>query len=241
VSDTSPQPGQPAAGEYRDGFGGAVGSRAWSRRFGRLQVAERWLAQCRSARFGAWLARAFGFGFAMMALSAARPLPEASVAVLRLALITLSWCVGLAAVSLAGPALERWLVGARGLLENHGIQPALLRAERPLLLVYWSIRKLGILVALVVVACLVGTRDPAQSGHLLALAAGALVYLVALGGGLGVAAHLCERLGGSRGQSLLLGVLLLPELVSPAWPELPTLIASYSSLLDLCLGLGSFS
>jgi hypothetical protein len=232
---------QPPRGALGDGFGAAFGARAWSRRFGRLQVAERWLAQCRCARVGAWFARACGLGFAMMALSAARPMPETSVALLRLALMTLSWCVGLAALSLAGPALERWFVGARGLLENHGIQPAVLRAERPLMLVYWCVRKLGVLVGLVLVACLVGTRDPGQSAHLLALGAGALVYLAALGGGLGVIAHLCERLGGSRGQSLLFGVLLVPELISPAWPELPTVIASYSKLLDLCLGLGSLS
>jgi hypothetical protein len=36
---------------------------------------------------------------------------------------------------------------------------------------------------------------------------------------------------------LLLGVVLLPELISPAWPELPTLIGSYGELLNLCLGL----
>jgi hypothetical protein len=217
------------------------GGLALNRRLGRLQVAERWLGQCLGARAGAWLARALGFGFAMTALSAARPLPEASTAVLRLALIPLSWCVGLAALSLAGPALERWLSAGRGLLGNRGIRLEELRAERPLLLAYWAVRKLGVLVGLVLVACIVGTRDPSQSGHLLALAAGSLAYLAALGGGLGLIALLCGRFGGARGRSLLLGVLFVPELVSPAWPELPTVIGGYASLLDICLGLGGLS
>lgn len=168
-------------------------------------------------------------------------MPEAGVALLRLSLVALSWCMGLAALSLAGPALDRWLAGARGLLENHGLQPAALRAERPLLLIFWGLRKLALPVGLVVAACLVGSRDPGQSARLLALGGGALLYLAALGGGLGVLAHLCERLGSGRGQSLLLGVLLIPELVAPAWPELPTVVASFSSLLDICLGLGSRS
>jgi hypothetical protein len=241
VSAAQPQPVEPLPGPLGEGFAGGGDARVWSRQLGRLQVSARWLDQCRGARVAAWLARACGLGFAITALSTARLLPEASTAVLRLALVVLSWCLGLAALSLAGPALERWLMAGRGLLENRGISPASLRAERPLLLAYWSVRKLGVLVGLVVVACLVGTRDPGQSARLLALAAGALVYLAALGGGLGLIAHLCGRLGGARGQSLLLGVLLVPELLAPVWPELPTVIASYASLLDVCLGLGSGS
>lgn len=229
-------PGPALAAALGGGVGGTLGVH---RRLGRLRVTERWLARCRGARLGAWLGRAAGFGFAVTALTAARPLPDASIAVLRLALVALSWCAGFAALSLAGPGFARGLLEGRGLLQNHGIQPAALRAERPLLLAYWSLRKLGPLVGLVLLGCLVGARDPGQSLRLLGLGAGALVYLAALGAGLGLCAHLCERLGSGRGQSLLLGVLLLPELVSPAWPELPTVIASYASLLDICLGLGA--
>src|SRR5690606_7348631 len=99
-------------------------------------------------------------------------------------------------------------------------------------------RKLAPLALLVLAACAVVSDDAAHSARLPALAGGALVYLAALGAGLGAVAHVCHEIGGARGRAWLAGVVLLPELVAPAWPELPTLVKSYGALLDLCLGLG---
>lgn len=209
-----------------------------ARRLGRLRVSGRWLDQCLGARAGAWLARTLGLAFAVTALTLARPLPDAAVAVLRLSLVALSWCVALPALSLAGPALERSLADGRGLFESRGIALGSLRAERPLLLLRWALRQLGVLVALVLAACVVSTDEAWRASRLLALAVGAGVYLVALGAGAGVIAHGCHELGKARGRALLTGVVLVPELLAPAWPELPTLVRSYAALLDACLGLG---
>jgi hypothetical protein len=207
--------------------------------FGRLRVGGRWLDQCLGARAGAWFARTIGIGFAVTALSLARPLPDAAIAFVRLALVALSWCAGLAALSLAGPALERSLDTGRGLFESRGIPLAAVRAERTLWLVRWTLRQLVVLVLLVIAACAVATEDPVQTARLLGLALGSSVYLVVLGAALGAVAHVCHELGGERGRAWLLGVVLLPEFVAPAWPELPTLARSLAALLNLCLGLGA--
>jgi hypothetical protein len=202
-------------------------------------VGGRWLDQCLGARAGAWFARTIGLGFAVTALSLARPLPDAAIAFVRLALVALSWCAGLAALSLAGPALERSLDAGRGLFESRGIPLAAVRAERTFWLVRWTLRQLVVLVLLVIAACAVATDDPVHTGRLLGLALGSSVYLVVLGAALGAVAHVCHELGGERGRAWLLGVVLLPELVAPAWPELPTLARSLAALLNLCLGLGA--
>lgn len=206
---------------------------------GRLRVGGRWLDQCLGARSGAWLARTVGLGFALSALSLARPLPDSAIAFLRLSLVALSWCAGLAALSLAGPTLERALDAGRGLYESRGISLESVRAERPFLLLRWTLQKLGVLVLLVLAACAVATDDPLQTSRLIGLAAGAGVYLAVLGAGLGAVAHVCHELGRERGRAWLTGVVLLPEFVAPAWPELPTLVKSYAALLNLCLGLGA--
>jgi hypothetical protein len=237
VQALDPQPGNPTAEGRAPDF--RAPTRAELRRvLGRLRVGGRWLDQCLGARAGAWFGRGLGLSFGMMALFMARPLPESASAVLRLLLMSLSWCTGLAALSLAGPALERSLDAGRALIESRGVTLAALRADRPLVLALWNLRKLGLPFAFVLGACVVATPDPWRAVQLLGLAAGAGVYLAALGAGLGVVAWLCHALGGTRGQSLLFYAVLVPELVSPAWPELPTLVKAYASLLDACLGLG---
>jgi hypothetical protein len=203
-----------------------------------MRVGRRWLDQCLGARAGAWFARGLGLSFGMMALFLARPLPEAASAVLRLALVSLSWCTGLAALSLAGAALERSLDAGRGLLDSRGITLATVRRDRPFVLAFWNLRRLTPPIALVLGACVVGTTDPWRAAQLFGLAAGALIYVAALGVGLGAVAHLCHVLGGARGQSLLFLAVVVPEIISPAWPELPTLGRVYAQLLDACLGLG---
>jgi hypothetical protein len=232
-----PEPGSAASGALA--FGRARFTREeLARAFARLRLAQRWLGRCWGARAGAWLARGYGLTFVVLAAYTARPYPELSRAVLRLALVTFSWCAGLAAVSLAGPGPEQHLAEARGLLASRAIDLDSLRAQRPLVLLLWALQKLGLLALCVVLAYLLGTADAWSTARLFGLAIGALVYLTALGLGLGAVAWCCERLGGGRGRALFIGVVLLPELVSPAWPDLPTLVAFYARLLDACLGLG---
>jgi hypothetical protein len=239
VQRLDPQPEGDAPARALGGPGPELSWLHLRRWFGRLRVGGRWLDQCLGARAGAWLARSIGLGFAVTALSLARPLPDAAIAFVRLSLVALSWCAGLAALSLAGPALERALDAGRGLFEGRGIPLGAVRAERPLLLVRWTLRQLVLLVLLVIAACAVATDDAVHTARLIGLAAGASVYLAALGAGLGAVAHVCHELGGARGRAWLVGVVLLPELVAPAWPELPTLARSFGALLNLCLGLGA--
>jgi hypothetical protein len=238
VQVLDPQPEREAGVRAQRVPAAGLAGRQLQRSLGRLRVGARFLDACLGARSGAWLARTLGLGFAVTALSLARPLPDATLALLRMSLVALSWCVGLPALSLAGPTLEQSLVSGRGLLASRGIDLEAMRADRPLLLALWTLRKVAVVALLVLAACAVATSDPWRSARLLGLAGGALVYLTALGAGLGVVAGLCHALGGARGKGLLLGVVLLPELVAPAWPELPTLVGSYAALLDLCLGLG---
>jgi hypothetical protein len=210
-----------------------------ARRLGQLHVGRRWLDRCLGARAGSWLARANGFGFGLMALLTSRPLPEARAAVLRLALVAFSWSAGLAALSLAGAGPERWQAEGRALLEARGLPEDDFRAERPFVLARWCLERLGWPVLLVVLGCLAGSPEPWRVAESVGLGLGALCYVTTLGLGLGVVAFLCERLGSGRGQSLLLSALVLPELIAPAWPELPTLATTYGHWLDLCLGLGT--
>jgi hypothetical protein len=237
VQAFDPEPGVPTSGVLT--LGHPPGSRhALSRGLGRLRLGQRWLSRCWGARAGAWLARGYGLTFVVLAAYTARPYPELSRAVLRLSLVTLSWCAGLGALSLAGPGPERHLEEARGLLATRAIDAARLRAERPLVFVLWTLEKLAVLALCVVLAYVLATADAGQTARALGLAVGALAYMTALGLGLGAAAWGCERLGGARGRGLFIGVILLPELISPAWPELPTIVSFYAHLLDACLGLG---
>lgn len=212
---------------------------ALARQLGQLHVGRRWLDRGLGARAGTWLARANGFGFGVMALVTSRPLPEARSAVLRLALIAFSWSAGLAALSLAGAGPERWQAEGRGLLEARGVRDDRFRAQRAFVLARWCLERLGPPLLLVVAGCLAGSPVPWRAAESIGLGLGALCYVTTLGLGLGVVAFLCERLGSGRGQSLLISAVLLPELIAPAWPELPTLTNAYGRWLDLCLGLGT--
>lgn len=232
-----PQPGSDASARALAGPGLELSWLVMRRWFGRLRVSGRWLDQCLGARSGAWLGRTIGIGFAATALSVAR-LPDGALALVRMSLLALSWCVGLAALSLAGPTLERSIEAGRGLFESRGVSLGAMRAERPFLLLRWTLRKLVALELLVLVACAVVSEEAGRASRLLGLAGGSVVYLAALGAGLGAVAHVCREIGGERGRTWLVGAVLLPEFVAPALPELPTLVRSYAALLDLCLGLG---
>jgi len=210
---------------------------AWRRRLATLRISQRALGQCFGARVGLWLARGAGISFMLLALYTSAFAPRALDAVLRLALLFLSACAGLGAVSAAGPGPERILESGRGLLEMRAISLAQLQAGRPLAVALWIVRQIGFVVLMVAIAGVALTPEPRGLWHGLALAAGALSYVVLLAAGLALLAELCHALGRSRGQALFWGLILLPQLLSPAWPELPSVSSGYVRLLDRCLGL----
>jgi hypothetical protein len=213
------------------------GPAALARQLAILRISQRALGQCLGARSGLWLTRSAGLGFVIAAAYAARPVPGALDALLRLLLVIASWCIGLGALSAAGPGPDQILEGGRGLFESRGVSLERLQRGRALAVALWITRQAGMVTLLVLLAALALTREPAIAARLLGLSWGVAAYLLLLGGGLGLLAQLCHRLGQSRGQLLFLGVIVLPQLLSPAWPALPTLTSGYAQLLDRCLGL----
>lgn len=214
-----------------------TGPAALARQLAILRISQHALGQCFGARSGVWLTRSAGLGFVIAAAYAARPVPGALDALLRLLLVIASWCIGLGALSAAGPGPDRILESGRGLFEARGVSLQLLQRGRALAVALWIARQVGIVTLLVVAAALALTHEPAIAARLLGLSWGVAAYLLLLGGGLGLLAQLCYRLGHSRGQLLFLGLIVLPQLLSPAWPALPTLASGYGRLLDGCLGL----
>jgi hypothetical protein len=220
---------------------GAARRRGWlelssSRRsWAALVVGGHVFGRCLGARSCAWLARTVALGFAGAAVFAAESLPETLDVVFRWTLIILSWCGGLAALCAAGPAPDRVLEAARGLFEGRAISLARLRKERPVVVALWLLRQLGMPALGVLLACLLLSRRPGSVLHFLQLGVGGFFYLLALAMGLALLAAAAQLLGRARGKALLLGLVFVPELVTPAWPEVPTVASSYASLLNLCL------
>lgn len=212
---------------------------ALRRWLGRVRVGERVLGQCLGARSGLWLARLLTLGFALTAFYTARPIPELRAGIVRLLLAMLSWCAGLAALSAAGPHPERLMVAGRGLFEDRGIALAAISDDRPFSLALWTLRHLGALAMVVLIASFAAANERGPLGSLLGFTLGVWLYLAALGFGLGALARLCQVLAGSRSQTLLAAVVLIPELLAPAWPELPTVAGGYAQLLRACLGVGA--
>ncbi len=202
-----------------------------------LRIRSRLLGQCTGARFGVWLARLNAFSFFLAAVYAARSLPVAIEAIARLSLIGLSWCAGLAALSAAGPGPERLLLAGRGLFATRAIGSAEAGVERPLTLAFWICRHIGVLALIVLVPPAVLANSPGALVASLQYALGSAVYVLGLAVGLGGLASACRALGQSNGQVHLLAVMGLPELLAPAFPELPTVGKFYGHLLDACLRL----
>lgn len=209
----------------------------WRRYLATLSVTQHALSQCFAARAGLWLARSIGVSFALAGLYVAGLAPGGVDAVLRLALISLSWCAGLAALSAAGPTVDRALEAGRGLLETRALELDAVVRQRPLAVALWLLRRIGSLALLVVVASVALTRAPGGVLAALRLTVGAAGYLVLLAAGLALLAELCRIIARQRGQVLFVAVAFLPQLFAPAWPELPTVISSYDGLLDRCLRL----
>jgi hypothetical protein len=207
----------------------------WRRQLATLRIVQRALGQCWGARACLWLSRLVAVSFVLAALYVSRLAPTATSAILRMALLALSACAELAAFSAAGPAPDRFLDAGRGLLAARAVPVEQLRGARPLAVALWIMRHVGFAALLIAIACLGLVSEPRGAAHALALAAGALGYVVLLAGGLALLAQLCHVLGRARGQLLFLGLVFLPPLLSPAWPELPTVEAGYQRLLDRCL------
>jgi hypothetical protein len=220
-------------------FPGESPWRAARRWRAQLRVGEQALGECLGARACVWFSRTTALGFAGAALFAAQPLPGTLDVILRMALLTLSWCAGLAALSAAGPAPELMLHAGRGLWLNRGMSWASLRAEQPFASALWILRHIGAATLLVGAVCVGASSELGLAAQLFGVTLGALGYVVALAVGLAVLAHLCHLLGQTRGRALLLAVVFIPELIAPVWPSLPTLISNYSHLLDACLSVGA--
>jgi hypothetical protein len=171
----------------------------------------------------------------LAALYVGKLAPSASDAILRMALLALSVCAELAAFSAAGPAPDRILDAGRGLLESRAVPLQQLYRARPFAVGLWIVRHVGFSALVVALAGVGLASEPRPAAHAFALAAGAVSYVLLLAGGLALLAQLCHVLGRARGQALFLGLVLLPPLLSPAWPELPTLEGGYQRLLDRCL------
>lgn len=237
VSAPEPLAVPPRSGPAPQPSADPLGRADWRRWLATLSVAQHALGQGFAARVGLWLARGIGLSFVLAGLYVAGLAPAAADAVLRMALLSLSWCAGLAALSAAGPTVDRALEGGRGLLETRAVELGSVQRQRPLAVALWLLRRIGSIALLVVAACLAFTRAAGGVGPALRLAAGAAGYVVLLAAGLALLAELCRVVGRQRGQVLFLAVAFLPQLFAPAWPELPTVISGYDALLDRCLRL----
>ena len=233
---------QPASRSPRSDAGGSARFHslgvALRRRACVWRASRRALETCTGAQLGLWLSRAASVPFAIAGLYTARPLAEAIDAIASMALSTFSVFAVLPALSAAGSGHAAALERGSGLFVSRGITLSTLRAERWLGVAAWVVVHLLPLALLVLTGCALapGGRRAVQ---LAALVVGVSVYTLALGVGLGALAQLCHKLGHARGQSLLFGVIIVPELLSPAWPSLPTFSSIYSELLDACLELGA--
>lgn len=200
---------------------------------------SRWaLEQCSGARAGLWLARLAALPFAVFTFYTTRPLGEVIDAVARVACIMFSWCAGLAALSAAGPAQLQALRQLEGMFVARAVPTSIAYDERAVSVATWTWRHMAPLGLLVVSASAVGP-EPWRATQLAGLGVGVLAYFLVLGAGLALLAHVCQRLTRSRGQSLLLALVFVPEVLAPAWPELPTVPRTYASILDACLALGA--
>jgi hypothetical protein len=226
---TAPGTGRAPAGPGEDR---AVELRRW---LATLRVNQRILGQCFGARSCAWLSRAAALGFAITAIYATRPLPGTLDSIVRLSLVSLSWCAGLAALSGAGLAPSRAIDAGRGLFLARGVSPERIQARQHVAVAVWIWRHVGLMALVVMAVCAGLTPEPHRAARLASLALGGCVYLLVLGVTLGILSHLCHAAGRSRGQLLLVGLVLVPEILAPAWPTLPTVSSNYGHLLDACL------
>ncbi len=201
------------------------------------RASRRALETCTGARAGLWFARTACVPFAVAGLYGARPLAEAIDAILAMSLAVFSVFAVCAALSAAGTTHTAALEQSRGLFIPRGIAMSTVRAERWLGVAAWVVVHLLPLAIVVLAGCALapGTRRAVQLGGLVL---GVALYLSVLGAGLGALAQICHGLGRTRGQGLLLGFIAVPELISPAWPELPTFTSIYAELLNACLALG---
>src|SRR5688572_8232414 len=128
-----------------------LSSREAQRWLASVRLAERALAQCLGARACVWLSRSVALSFALTLVWFVRDMADLADSILRIALITLAWCAGLAALSAAGPAPERSLLAAQGMFKTRGFSLEAARRERPLATASWIARQTGVLALLLVI------------------------------------------------------------------------------------------
>ena len=212
---------------------------AWQRRSAVAALAERALSESFGARAAIWLARSFTLGYGIALLLAARPAPGSVHPLLHLALASLSLCAGLAALSAAGDGLRARLDRASGLLRSRGLVAGDALGLRAVAVACWVPRRLTPLALLLAGIWLVFGRPPDSGMRALTMGAGLALYLALLALALGCLVQLAAMLGGERrGRLALLLLVGLPELLAPAWPELPTVLGALGALLDRCLDPG---
>jgi hypothetical protein len=215
-----------------------LSSREAQRWLASVRLAERALAQCLGARASVWLSRSVALSFALTLVWFVRDMADLLDSILRIALIALSWCAGLAAFSAAGPAPERSLSAAQGLYRSRGFSLDTARRERVFATAWWIARQTGALALLLVILSAGLAPDRGSALHLLALVFGVAVYVLALAFGLALLAHACVSLSAERGQALFIALIWLPETLSVAYPELTGVVSTYGHLLQRCLGAG---
>lgn len=213
-----------------------VGLRRLQRLRALIAIAERALAQCLGARSALWLSRSIALSAALTFYWFARTAPDLVLTLLRYAIAALSWTAGLAALSAAGRAPERALVGLRGVLAPRGLDPSDLVRVRPLATALWIARHTGALALLLVVLAFGLAPEPAWALAVVRTLAGVAFYVLSLALGLGLLAHVCQRSSPERGQSLLIALVWLPEALGAAYPELSGVVSLYGHLLRVCLG-----
>jgi hypothetical protein len=125
------------------------------------------------------------------------------------------------------------------LLRSRGLDAGYVLGLRAVALAWWVPRRLTPLALLLAGVWLVFGRHPDSGMRALGLGAGLALYLALLALALGCLVQLAAMLGGERRGRLALVLLVgLPELLAPAWPELPTVLGSLGALLDRCLDPG---
>jgi hypothetical protein len=210
-----------------------VGAYRW---LGMVALCDRALSRCLGARASIWVSRSMALSFAIAMYWFVRTAPDMLDVVLRLGIITLSWCAGLAALSAAGRAPEDAILAARSVLASRGLSVEAARRQRPLAAALWIARQTGLLCLLLVVLAFGLTPEPEHAMYFVRVGVGVMFYVIALGLGLGLLAHICASLSKQRGQTLLILLVWLPEALSAAYPELPGFVSTYGHLLTRCLG-----
>jgi hypothetical protein len=190
-------------------------------------------------RLGMKMARLYAFGLALsygvLALVASSAGARTARELVVRALVAASWVVaGLAGLSLS-TNLSRLDAeqGVDGLLAQRGASPEELGFARWLV----GARRIAYLVALaaliVCAAAALRVRSGGDAALLVALALAAVLYALVLGASVSALARAAASLSATRGRWLFVALILVPHAARSLWPELPSVPAVFSTLLDM--------